>query len=261
MLTLHITCLNIIFYIFIEFNTKTRRNTNNPYEKHFDDSKRLVDLEDFEYLIAQTNCKARDPETNRIKSPHFVILIHSAPLRGAYRKALRETWFHSDPRMISYFMLGKVKSASLQRKIEKENEQFNDIIQGNFIDSYHNLTYKHTMVLKWFTKHCADVNYLIKMDDDVFMNVPNVFEFLRRTNHAEHSVLGYSRKPMEVMRVGKWKITREHMQEDFHPECAFGPSLIYTKQFVRDAYHKSHTTRFHWVRICPRVKFYSEKLT
>lgn len=41
---------------------------------------------------------------------------------------------------------------SLQRKIEEEEAQSHDILQGNFIDSYHNLIFKHT--LKWFSENC-----------------------------------------------------------------------------------------------------------
>lgn len=46
------------------------------------------------------------------------------------RKVLRDIWFHSHPRMLSFFALGKVHSKSLQKKIEEENNQYKDILQG-----------------------------------------------------------------------------------------------------------------------------------
>lgn len=103
------------------------------------------------------------------------------------------------------------------------------------------------MVLKWFAKHCPDVHYLIKMDDDVFMNVPEVFNYLKLNGHSDHSIIGWYRKPDRPRRGGKWKITYEQMKEEHYPEYAFGPAVIYSNKFVRDAYHKSHTTRFFWV--------------
>lgn len=121
--------MNLILFLYVEFSGKKISHSSISDENEFDDSKRLLNMHDFEYIIPQTKCKIKSPRS----TPYFVVLIHSAPLRRDYRKALRETWFHSDHRMLSYFMLGKVNSPSLQRKIEKENEEFDDIIQGVFV--------------------------------------------------------------------------------------------------------------------------------
>lgn len=54
----------------------------------------------------------------------------SAPVKISHRKALRETWLHSDPKMISYFVMGIPDSKSMQKRLLQENEKYNDIIQG-----------------------------------------------------------------------------------------------------------------------------------
>lgn len=48
-------------------------------------------------------------------------------------------------------MLGAVNNESLQNAINEESERYHDLVQGNFVDSYRNLTYKHVMGLKWIT--------------------------------------------------------------------------------------------------------------
>ncbi|EEB14145.1 beta-1,3-galactosyltransferase, putative [Pediculus humanus corporis] len=50
-----------------------------------------------------------------------------------------------------------------QAAIEDENRRFGDIIQGNFIEDYRNLTYKHIMGLQWASNHCqqAKDKYLL----------------------------------------------------------------------------------------------------
>ena len=47
-------------------------------------------------------------------------------------------------------------------------------MQEDFIDSYANLTVKSLMLLKWFSKSCEKVPYVLKTDDDVFINLKNL---------------------------------------------------------------------------------------
>lgn len=206
---------------------------------------RLQNMHDFDYIIAQPSCMVNVNGT--MQKPHFVVMIHSAPLKAKIRQGLRDSWFHSDPRMLSLFALGKTHSESLQKKIEKENEKYNDILQGNFIDAYHNLTYKHTMLFKWFNTHCSGVKFLVKMDDDVYMNVPAVFEYLEQIKNEHHSVIGIDLGLQYLIRSGKWNVTREEWRDDTYPPYAYGPSLIYTSKYVQDAYRRTLTARYYWV--------------
>lgn len=56
----------------------------------------------------------------------------------------------------------------------RESEIFGDILQEDFIDSYANLTVKSLMLLKWFTQSCTKVPYVLKTDDDVYINMKNL---------------------------------------------------------------------------------------
>ena len=52
-----------------------------------------------------------------------------------------------------------------------ENQEHSDIIQMDFIDSYHNLTIKTMMVMNWLATHCPNASYAMKVDTDTFVNV------------------------------------------------------------------------------------------
>ena len=130
-------------------------NSFNKKQKLFDifenmhgNSNEMFDVTDFKYLISKPECSRNS------SAPYFVTLVHSSPTQFERRAACRDTWAHSDPRTKTYFLMGMVQSESLQKRINEEDARFNDIIQGNFVDSYHNLTYKHTMALKWFSENC-----------------------------------------------------------------------------------------------------------
>lgn len=46
------------------------------------------------------------------------------------------------------------------------------------MDEYSNLTVKSLMMLKWFTQQCSKVPYLLKTDDDVYINLMTLRDLL-----------------------------------------------------------------------------------
>lgn len=202
------------------------------------DSNQMFDIPEFKYLISKPECSRND------SALYFVTLVHSSPTQYERRAACRETWAHSDARTKTYFLMGMIQSPSLQKRINEEEEQFHDIIQGNFIDSYHNLTYKHTMALKWFSENCPHVRYLLKLDDDVFVNVPATYEYLVNNKDDKKFILGIYFPPQSTFRNGKWKTSIEDIREKFIPEYV---SVIYSNDFVKEAYKKTFTTKFLWL--------------
>ncbi|GAB0093876.1 beta-1,3-galactosyltransferase 1 [Sergentomyia squamirostris] len=78
-----------------------------------------------------------------------------------------------------FFLLGQTPSNETQSQIVVESEISQDIIQENFLDSYNNLTLKSVMLLKWVKNNCLKrVQFVMKCDDDVFLNVPNLLHVL-----------------------------------------------------------------------------------
>uniref|UniRef100_A0A6P7GZT9 Hexosyltransferase n=1 Tax=Diabrotica virgifera virgifera TaxID=50390 RepID=A0A6P7GZT9_DIAVI len=106
-----------------------------------------------------------------------LIVVHSAPSNFKKRQTIRDTWGQVEETKQIVFMIGDPSSPEQQKKLEEENTLFGDIVQGNFIDNYRNLTYKHVMVLKYFVYHCPQAKYLLKTDDDVFINWPSMKKF------------------------------------------------------------------------------------
>jgi len=47
------------------------------------------------------------------------------------------------------------------------------------VDSYNNLTLKSVMMLKWVSANCRSVRYIMKTDDDMFVNINNLVSLLK----------------------------------------------------------------------------------
>ncbi|XP_072175594.1 lactosylceramide 1,3-N-acetyl-beta-D-glucosaminyltransferase-like [Diadema setosum] len=136
-----------------------------------------------------TRCKADE-------HVYIVGLVSSHPESFAARKAIRETWA-SKPylqslkaNVIIYFLLGRKKSSksSIETALREESDMYNDILEGNFIDSFKNLTLKHLFGLQWTYENCASARYFFKADDDIFANLENIVNNLQRLDREDNDL-------------------------------------------------------------------------
>jgi len=73
----------------------------------------------------------------------------------------------------------KYKTDAIDKLVLLESDLNADIVQGNFVDHSHNLTYKHVMGYKWVTEFCSDKpRFVLKTDDNVFVETYHLFNFL-----------------------------------------------------------------------------------
>ena len=76
--------------------------------------------------------------------------------------------------------------------MKREAAVYNDIIEEDFLDSYHNLTLKSVAMLKWVTLTCFRNNvtsslpqYVLKVDDDIFVNIERLFNVIKDYSGAK----------------------------------------------------------------------------
>lgn len=155
----------------------------------------INDVTAFKYPIDIGKCR-RERKANRT----LFISILSAPNYNYKRDFLRKTWLRhlNDSHyhqglldVIGYgFILGKTSNQSLQSKIEEESKIHGDILQVEMVDSYHNLTRKVVSILNWVNSHCSCVDFVMKIDDDGYINVRNLATTLADLSPSELSVYG-----------------------------------------------------------------------
>lgn len=77
-----------------------------------------------------------------------------------------------------------------QKRVEDESEKRRDIIQEDFIDSYNNLTIKSIFMLKWFNNKCPSAKYLVKSDDDMYLNLTGMLALVNSLNQTTGVLIG-----------------------------------------------------------------------
>ena len=69
---------------------------------------------------------------------------------------------------------GSTPDGKLQAAIDEENLSHHDIIQGDFLDTYRNLSYKNIMGKLWVSEFCQAAQLVIKTDDDQYVDLYGV---------------------------------------------------------------------------------------
>ncbi|RZB41660.1 Galactosyl T domain containing protein, partial [Asbolus verrucosus] len=140
-----------------------------------------------------------------------------------------------------FFLLGEIRNNSLlQSKVELESKHFDDIIQERFIDHYNNLTLKSVNMLKLFNSHCSkSYKYLMKIDDDVFLNIDLVMEMLLQRKSATDVLVGKIINDTGPFREtgNKWYVPYEWYPEAKYPDYLCGPTYLMSADVVRKLYH------------------------
>lgn len=132
------------------------------------------------------------------KTSIFIAVV-SAPGNFEKRNTIRNTWKkHLRNEIVAglidvagfAFLMGKTGDSSIQDAIVQENRNYSDIIQVNMVDSYQNLTLKTVSILDWVDEYCPRVQFVLKVDDDVYVNVRNLAATIRALRPTDKSIYG-----------------------------------------------------------------------
>ncbi|XP_017013247.2 uncharacterized protein [Drosophila takahashii] len=192
-----------------------------------------------EEIDAQRICP-RDGESIKL-----LVLISSAMSHDAARMSIRQTWMHYGSRrdVGMAFVLGRGINETLNKALTQENFIYGDLIRGNFIDSYNNLTLKTISTLEWADLHCPKAKYILKTDDDMFINVPKLLTFLDK--HKEKRII-YGRlakkwKPIRNKK-SKYYVSVDQFAAGVFPSFTTGPAYVLTGDIVHELYVRSLKT-------------------
>lgn len=173
----------------------------------------------------------------------LLIAITSAPAHEPARMAIRQTWGHySARRDVSIaFMLGAVTNTTLLSKLRSEELLYGDMIRGRFLDTYDNLTLKTISMLEWVDTYCSRAAYLLKTDDDMFINVPRLLDFISRhpaNGNGQRAIYGRLAKKWKPIRnrKSKYYISPQQYRPAVFPDFTTGPAYLLPARLAHELY-------------------------
>ncbi|XP_053618661.1 beta-1,3-galactosyltransferase 5-like, partial [Plodia interpunctella] len=221
------------------YDTMSLEKTSEVYDQ-------LVDLKNFTFLFNPPTCQGYDAGLL------LLLIVSSKPTNFANRMVIRHTWGVSLDSMKLVFLLGETVNSTTSQEITRESRLYDDIVQGNFVDAYRNMTYKHVMGLKWVTHHCPMVKYIVKTDDDTVVNIYEVWKFLRDVLSpfgTKGLIACHLYKETRVERTGnsKWKVTLQEYKDYYFPSYCAGWALIYSQDVVPQLLQVAQSLPYFWI--------------
>lgn len=218
---------------------------------------RTLNPHNFKFLI-------NEPKKCEGTTPFLVLLISTNHKEFDARQAIRETWgdesIFGDVRIVTLFLLGYSTEPVLNQMVEQESQIFHDILVEDFVDSYHNLTLKTLMGMRWVSSFCPNAQYVMKTDSDIFVNMDNlVFNLLRPNTKPRHRFFTgrvINGGPIRDVH-SKWFMSRDLYPDSRYPPFCSGTGYVFSGDMAELLYKTSlHTRLLHledvYVGLCLR---------
>lgn len=204
----------------------------------------LFDIK-FEYVTNSSACGTAVNTLILVTSYFGNVETRSAMRRAFPQEKLEEF------RMKRVFLLGLAPKDKYtkQNAIDDESRRFGDLVQGNFLEAYRNLTYKHVMGHKWAAEHCGCAKYVVKMDDDIVVDLYKMRAVLLNFNWSDDVMAGYVLKNMKPIREpqNKWFVTKDEYGGDIYPIFLSGWLYVTTPKVSQNIFQLSHTIPYFWI--------------
>lgn len=203
----------------------------------------------YQKLILSSDTKPRlIPRKLCQDNPFFIIIVCSSLDNFIPRRIIRNTWIQDAKKLKNvnaYFLVGTTFNYNNSIALDEESEKYEDIIQYDFLDSYYNLTLKSVLLLKWINNYCQNVSYVMKIDDDVFLQVSNLVDYLSNIRNY-NLLMGFkvhSAAPVQNIN-SKWFMPLAGYSKSVYPDYLAGPGYVMGRNAINILYQNSFLEPF-----------------
>ena len=183
----------------------------------------------------------------------LIIFITSAPFHIERRLSIRQTWLSllvnntiargrssirtmknpstaSNNLVIHYwFVCGHDTKVEVESAVRNESAVYGDILRLKYTETYSLLAFK-TMSSLWLAS-TMDVQFIVKVDDDVYLHVPKMIWWLKTSSLPENLYAGCVLYGAKVIRnpTHKWFVSEQFLNDSWFPPYCGGPFYILSK--------------------------------
>ena len=181
-------------------------------------------------------------------SVEALVFITSSYEHEAKRQSLRKSWLlysRNNTANVRYiFILGISNNRTLSQSIVQENIDYKDVVVANFLDAYRNLTMKTIAGFHWATKRCAHARFVMKTDDDVYVNIPGLLNQLQTED--EQFSFGKVWRNVTPRRNSshKWFVPVDQYPNTTYPDYFDGLGYILSMKHVHELLNIYPTVNF-----------------
>jgi hypothetical protein len=205
----------------------------------------------FEFLLnpEYTICRSSNQT-----APTLLALVMTLPSDFKKRSLIRHTWAstpmsnqNNKSQMRTIFLLGISNNNTINEQIKLEYNQYRDVIQQNFTDSYHNLTLKTILGLQWSSIYCANSRFILKIDDDIVLNRNALINYLNHANQIKLNntmiCLIHRKAKVQRNRSSKFYVPESVFAEPYYSDYCDGEAYLFTSDLSKKFYKETLRTK------------------
>jgi hypothetical protein len=136
------------------------------------------------------------------------------------------------------FLVGKSHNEDTNSLVRQEARIYKDVIIGDFLDTYRNLTLKTLLTLEWPANHCSS-DYVLKTDHDCYVNVFSLIKLLDRYHESKR----HKTQPLYLGNIhwkntptrqstSKYYVTMQEFSGLVYPPYAAGGGYVFTASLI-----------------------------
>jgi len=178
----------------------------------------------------------------------LIVLVCSTAKHRDRRNLIRQSF--GDCRNLQYmhkstchliFSLGQMHDEKMDENVIREAQEHNDIIICDLQESYVNITAKIICTYKWLSTVSANFDFMIKLDDDIYINVPGIVHYLSSLNSKKRFYGGVTYQG-KVPRSGRHNVPMRIFSRDYFPLYCKGANYVLSSDLLPALVNQMHTT-------------------
>ena len=190
----------------------------------------------------------------------WIFIVTSSPENSHRRMIVRKAYGNSEEykkhRFKLIFFVGKSGKASVNNDVVMEFQMFRDIVVGDFVDNFRNSSLKLMLSLNWVSEHCNKSPYIIKLNDDTFVNMFEVATILDGTSITKNFIMC---SVVENKRIMRFKDGTEYCRESGicveegdllgfteYPKHCHGAMYVFSNDLLQRLLDAMSETVFFW---------------
>ena len=174
----------------------------------------------------------------------MLILVTSQASNYERRQIIRKTWAsESNLRNLKnssglvYFKVVFVvgKDTNPKSGLRLEQKANGDVIEADIKETYQNLTLKVQMGIDFAVNECGNFDYVIKTDDDMYLNIDRISQFSSGLQKGD-SIFGgkcFSNNGPHRSKKSKWYISEADYPKKSYPPFCVGAFYIMSMEIVK----------------------------
>ena len=174
----------------------------------------------------------------------MLILVHTHSSAFGTRRAIRNSWgvqtvekypkLNDSLRWTTLFVLGKSPTNQWEQEVTREEQEFGDMLQGDFIDNQFEGTRKFLLAMTWLTQQVTldcQPQFVMKTEEYIYHNMNSVMNWIESKFEANPRGVYMGKKLTKDIPIREpanpLYVSWQYYSKTYFPDMIQGPQYLF----------------------------------